>query len=66
MTKFTMNDQTDRIDRIIKASQAGDKATAQAEARQLNRIAESRGFGKDYWLSFCESMVKAHEILAKS
>ena len=66
MTKFTMNDQTDRLDRIIKASQAGDLATTHREVRQLDRIAESRGFGKGYWLSFCKSMVKAHEILATS
>ena len=66
MTKFTMNDQTSRIDRIIKASLASDAAKAQQEIRQLDRIAESRGFGKGYWLSFCESMVEAHEILAKS
>ena len=37
-----MNDQTDRIDRITRPA-VGDLATAQAEARQLNRIAESRG-----------------------
>ena len=59
-----MDDQTNTIFAIIDASKAGDLETTKRLTRQLNATAEERGFGKDYWLRFCKSMVESHEILA--
>ena len=59
-----MEDQISTIETIIDASKARDLATAQRLVRQLNAVAEERGFGKDYWLRFCESMIEGHKILA--
>ena len=62
MTFYPMDDQFGLITRIVDASKAGDLATTQQLVRQLNATAEERGFGKNYWLQFCESMVEASRI----
>lgn len=62
MTTYSMDDQITTINQIIDASKAGNLDTTKQLVRQLNATAEERGFGKDYWLRFCESMVEASRL----
>lgn len=60
-----MEDQIPTINVIMETFNRGDLETTQFLVKQLNKVAEERGFGKGYWARFCESMVEAHEMLAR-
>ena len=61
---YPMDDQFGLIASIIDAHKDGDNDKAMAMVCELNATAEARGFGDNYWLEFCESMVRAHKALA--
>ena len=64
MTNYPMDDQATTISLIIDAKKAGEIETMHQLVRQLDTTAEERGFGKNYWLRFCQSMVEASQIVA--
>ena len=61
-----MSDQVSLMHQIINLRNEGKNDEAMAAACQLNQVASERGFGDNYWLRFCESMVETNKYIEEN
>ena len=60
---YAMSDQAELMFSIIDLIKEGNDDAAAASVCQLNQVALERGYGDNYWLRLCESMIETHKYI---